>query len=421
MSEHLRNWAGNFEYGAARVHRPATIEAIQELVHHARKVRALGTRHSFNDIADTPEDLISVEHLKRVVSLDRTAQTVTVEAGIVYGSLSRYLAREGFALHNMASLPHISVAGACATATHGSGDANGNLASAVTAMEIVTADGNCVELSRERDGEAFLGAVVGLGALGVVVRMTLNVEPAFKVAQEVFERLPVASLEAHFDEITSSAYSVSLFTDWRDDSVNQVWRKHRVGEVHAWESEDTFFGASLATEKLHPLAGMSAENCTEQMGIVGPWFERLPHFRMEYTPSNGEELQSEYLLPRRHAVAAMRAVGDLGDQLAPHLFISEVRTIAADQLWMSPCYNQACVGVHFTWKQHWPEVKRLLPLIESKLEPFEARPHWGKLFTTEPQRVQALYARLLDFRRLRHTHDPDGKFSNAFVDRYVGW
>jgi xylitol oxidase len=358
-----------------------------------------------------------MEHLDRVVSLDREARTVTAEAGITYGALSRFLDGEGYGLHNMASLPHISVAGAYATATHGSGDANGNLATAVAGMEIVTADGALVELSR--DDAAFCGAVVGLGALGAVTRITLDVEPAFKMAQEVYGRLPVAQLDENFDEITSSAYSVSLFTDWQGDTINQVWRKHRIGQGGAVRTTASFFGASRATKKLHPLDGVSAENCTDQMDIVGSWCERLPHFRMEFTPSNGEELQSEYLLPRQHAVAAMRGIRELRDALAPHLFISEVRTVAADSLWMSPCYQRDCVGIHFTWKQHWPEVERLLPLIEAQLEPFEARPHWGKLFTMAPERVRSLYERLTDFKRLVRSFDPEGKFTNSFVQRYV--
>ena len=415
----LRNWAGNYSYHASRVHRPATVQQVQELVHGARKVKGLGTRHSFNDIADTPEDLISLEHLNRVVSLDRDRSTLTVEGGITYGALDEVLDREGFALHNLASLPHISIVGACATATHGSGDVNGNLATSVAGMQIVTAAGSLVQLSRDRDGDAFNGVPVGLGGLGIVTRVTLDVEPTFHVAQVVYERLPVAQLDEHFDEITSSAYSVSLFTDWQGSTVNQVWRKHRLSEGQALLAEPMFFGASLATEKLHPLEGVSALNCTEQMGTAGPWYQRLPHFKMEFTPSNGNELQSEYLMPRQYAVEAMRAIRELRDNLSPHLFISEVRTVAADALWMSPCYNRDCVGIHFTWKQHWPEVRKLLPLIEEKLEPFEARPHWGKLFTISPSRMQGLYQRMPDFQRLLRSNDPEAKFSNRFVDRYV--
>lgn len=413
------NWARNYRYHAARLHTPETVEQAQELVAHHRKIRALGTRHSFNSIADTTEDLISLARLNHIISIDRERHTVSVEGGIRYGELCQQLHREGYALHNLASLPHISVAGACATATHGSGDANGNLATAVAALEIIAADGEIVTLSREQNSETFAGAVVALGSLGVITRLTLDITPTFQMRQVVYENLPLAELNAHFDEITGSAYSVSLFTDWRSETFTQVWRKQRLTDDVPPAPEPTFFGATLATRPLHPLASLSAENCTEQMGIPGPWHERLPHFRMEFTPSSGEELQSEYIVPRQHALAAIHAVAELKEQIAPHLLICEVRTIAADPFWMSPCYQQACVGIHFTWKQDWPAVERLLPGIEETLAPFAARPHWGKLFTMSPARLESLYEKLPDFRRLLASYDPESKFHNAYLTTYL--
>ncbi len=419
MMENQRNWAGNYTYSAARWHRPETVEQVQELVARCRKLKVLGTRHSFNGIADSTEDLLSLEHFDHVVASDRERRTVTVEAGVRYGQLCRHLHREGYALHNLASLPHISVAGACATATHGSGDSHGNLATAVSAMEIVTADGEVLVLSREQHGQQFQGAVIGLGGLGVVTKLTLDISPTFAMRQDVYENLPLAQLEEHFDEIVSSAYSVSLFTDWRSASFNQVWLKRRVGDGASLELAPEWFGATPATSPRHPIAGLSAVNCTEQMGIPGPWQERLPHFRMDYTPSSGEELQSEYLVPRQHACAALRAIGRLGEHVAPLLQISEVRTIAADTLWMSPCYQQACVAIHFTWKKDWPAVRKLLPRIEEQLAPLDARPHWGKLFTMPPTRLRSLYEKLPDFQQLLRQYDPQGKFRNAFLDAYI--
>jgi alditol oxidase len=419
MQDTQRNWAGNYTYSAARWHTPETLEQLQELVAGAARLRALGSRHSFNGIADSTEDMVSLAHLNRVVALDAGRRTVTVEGGIRYGELGRFLAQHGYALHNLASLPHISVAGACATATHGSGDANGNLATAVVALELVNADGELVALSRERDGERFDGAVVGLGGLGVVSKLTLEVEPAFLVAQDVYERLPVAELEAGFDAIMGHAYSVSMFTDWRSDYVNQVWLKRRVAGEAASQPAPTFFGAAHVPVDRHPIAEVPAANTTTQRGLAGPWHERLPHFRLEYTPSAGAELQSEYFVPRRHALAALAAVRALREQVAPLLMISEVRSIAADRLWMSPCYGQACVGLHFTWQPDWPEVRELLPRLEEALAPFEARPHWGKLFTMAPERVRALFPRLADFRALLGSFDPHGKFRNAFLEAYV--
>ncbi len=419
MMEDRRNWAGNYTYRAAKVHRPETLAQVQELVASRRRVKALGSRHSFNAIADSPEDVISLERFERVVAIDRERRTVTVDAGVRYGHLCWELHRVGFALPNLASLPHISVAGACATATHGSGDRNGNLATAVAAMELVTADGAVLVLSRDRHGEEFRGAVVGLGGLGVVTRLTLDLVPTFEMRQDVYEDLPLARLAAHFDDIVASAYSVSLFTDWRGARFHQVWLKRRVTDGAALEVDPMRFGAKPATDQRHPIDGLPAQNCTAQLGRPGPWHERLPHFRMEFTPSSGAELQSEYLVPRRHAVAALRAIDGLRDRVAPLLQVSEVRTIAADDLWLSPCHGQSCVGIHFTWVPEWPAVRALLPLIEERLAPLEARPHWGKLFTTPPARLQALYPKLPDFRDLLRRYDPAGKFRNAFLDRYV--
>ena len=419
MADAPTNWAGNIHYSAARWHWPETLEQLQAVVRRTRKLRVLGSRHSFNTIADTPEDLVSLERMPETVTVDRERQTVTVNAGLRYGRLGQLLEREGFALHNLASLPHISVAGACATATHGSGDRNGNLATAVAALEMVTAAGELVTLSRQQRPDQFDGAVVALGALGVVTRLTLDVSPTFAMRQDVYENLPLAQLEEYFDTITSSAYSVSLFTDWREPRFNQVWLKRRLTTEDDFEAAPQFFGATLATRRLHPIGALSAESCTEQLGRRGPWHERLPHFRVDGTPSAGEELQTEYFLPRANALAGIRAVFQLGARLSPLLMITEIRTIAADGLWLSPCYQQDSLALHFTWQRDWPAVRQLLPLIEAQLAPLGARPHWGKLFTLPPAQVQAGYARLADFQHLLGQYDPGGKFRNAFVDRYI--
>ena len=419
MANTQRNWAGNIEYSAARWHWPETVEQAQEVVRASRKLRVVGSRHSFNTIADTPADMLSLERLPEQVTVDAAGQTVTVSAGLRYGRLGQLLDAAGYALHNMASLPHISVAGACATATHGSGDQNGNLPSAVSALEFIRADGELVRLSRAQHPDEFYGAVVALGALGVVTALTLDIAPAFEMRQEVYEDLPWAQVEALFDEITASAYSVSLFTDWQTEHINQVWLKRRIAAGEAFDPAPEFFGARPAARKLHPIGALPADSCTEQLGQRGRWHERLPHFRMDFTPSAGEELQTEYLLPRANALAALRAARELREPIGRLLMISEIRTVAADRRGMSPCYQQPCVALHFTWQPDWPAVSQLLPRLEAALAPLGARPHWGKLFTLAPAQVQAGYARLADFRQLLHTYDPDGKFRNAFVDRNI--
>lgn len=412
----LTNWAGNYTYGAARVHRPESVEQLQELVAGGRRLRALGSRHSFNAIADTPGDLIALERLNRVVALDRERGTVTVEGGIRYGELCHWLNGEGLALHNMASLPHISVAGACATATHGSGDRSGNLATAVAGLELVAAGGELVRLSREEDAERLRGAVVGLGCVGVAARLTLDVEPAFTMSQEMYEGLTLDRVEADLEAIMGLAYSVSVFTDWCNDARTQLLVKRRAADAPC---EGELFGARPAREPRHPILERPADNCTQQLGVAGPWNERLPHFRLEFTPSAGEELQSEYFVPRARAAEAVRLMRELGPQIAPHLQISELRSIAADDLWMSPCYRQDSVGVHFTWVKDWPAVRGLLPLLEARLAPLGARPHWGKLFVTPPAELRERCERLPEFRRLAQELDPEGKLRNPFVDAYI--
>jgi alditol oxidase len=410
------NWAGNLTYGTDRLYAPGSVEEVRQVVKSCAKMRALGTRHSFNAIADSTQNQISLKRLDQI-ALDEKVQTVTVGAGVTYGKLSPYLDDHGYALHNLASLPHISVAGAIATATHGSGVHNGNLATAVAALELVTAAGELLTLSRQKDGERFNGMVVGLGALGVVTSVTLNLLPAYKMAQSVYENLSFVHLKDHFDDIFSSGYSISLFTDWQHHQATQVWIKRRLtpGDKNDWQPE--FYGAKLATAKLHPIAGHDAEPCTEQQGIPGPWYERLPHFRMNFTPSSGRELQTEYFVPRERGYEAILAVEKLRDRIKPHLFITELRTIAADGLWMSTAYRRDSLTIHFTWKPEWPEVSKILPLIEKQLEPFDPRPHWAKLFTLPPARLQAQYARLAEFQELLKLYDPEGKFRNEFINR----
>ena len=419
MNDSLKNWAGNLTYSTDQLDTAQSVEQIRDYVKRQAHVKVLGTRHCFNNIADSTHSLLSLKSMDKVVELDASSSTVIVDAGITYGQLAPYLHAKGFALHNLASLPHISVAGACSTATHGSGEKNGNLATAVAALELVNAAGDLVQLSRKDDPDTFPGAVVGLGALGVITKLTLNLQPTFLVRQYVYENLPLAEFKQHFDTIEASAYSVSLFTDWQKQRMNEVWIKSRIDDTKPFDAAPTFFGATRATRNLHPIAELSPENCTEQMGVPGPWFERLPHFKMGFTPSAGKELQSEYFVPREHAVEAILAIERLRDHITPVLLISEIRAIAADDLWLSPCYKQPCITIHFTWKQDWPAVSKLLPVIEKELAPYHARPHWGKLFSISPAVLKSIYKKLPDFTGLALKYDPHAKFRNEFLNTNI--
>ena len=413
-----QNWAGNLRYAATEFHRPRSVDELSELVSATPSAKALGSRHSFNRIADTAGAHFSLELMPRELAIDPESRTVTVNAGARYGEFVEQLDAAGWAVHNLASLPHISVAGAIATGTHGSGDRNGSLATAVAALELVTADGALITARR---GEPdFDGMVVALGALGILTRITLDIEPAFDVRQDVYENLPWSSLAENFDAITSSAYSVSLFTHWaEEEGISLAWRKSRTDGQAGQQFGADFFGATRARRELHPLPDVPAENTTKQLGAAGPSWNRLPHFRLEFTPSNGEELQSEYLVPRRHALAAIDAVRGIAARIRPHLFVSELRTIAADELWLSPSFGEDSVGFHFTWRQHIDEVTALLPQLDAVFAPFDARPHWGKVFETDADRLAALYPRLPAFRALAAGLDPEGKFRNGFLKRWI--
>ena len=412
------NWSGNYHYSTDKVLQPATVAETQDAVRSVAGVRALGTRHSFNGIADSTIAQISTLKLKDI-TLDAKAHTVTVGAGIRYGDLAVVLDAKGFALHNLASLPHISVGGACCTATHGSGRGNGNLATAVTAIEFVAGDGSVRTLSRDKDGDRFAGAVVALGSLGVVTHLTLAVQPRFDMTQIVYQDLPFSELEHHLADIMGAGYSVSLFTDWQNGRAGEVWIKRRVDQGGASAPPAHFYNATLATRKLHPILGHPAEACTDQMNIVGPWYERLPHFKLNFTPSSGQELQTEFFVPFERGYDAIRAVETMRDRITPHLYITELRAIAADDLWMSMAYQRASLAIHFTWKLEPDAVMNLLPQIERTLAPFGARPHWAKVFTMSSSQIEPLYPRMKDFRALCKEFDPQQKFLNRYIADHI--
>ncbi|MEV4035799.1 FAD-binding protein [Streptomyces umbrinus] len=413
MAEALTNWAGNITYSAKELQQPHSLDALRALVSRADRVRVLGSGHSFNEIADPGSEgvLLSLTGLPPSVEVDAEARTVRVAGGVRYAELARAVHERGFALPNMASLPHISVAGSVATGTHGSGNANGSLASPVREVELVLADGSALAIGR--GDPRFSGAVTSLGALGVVTALTLDLEPDFEVAQHVFGRLSLAELD--FETVSASAYSVSLFTDWRRSGFVQAWVKRRTDVP--W---DGFPWAEPATEAMHPVPGMPAGNCTQQFGVPGPWHERLPHFRPEFTPSSGAELQSEYLLPRPHATGALRALDAIRERIAPVLQVCEVRTVAADRQWLSPAYGRDTVALHFTWVENTAAVLPVVRRVEEALTPFDPRPHWGKVFTMAAPVVRGRYPQLAEFRKLAEELDPTGTFRNAFVGEVLG-
>lgn len=404
----MKNWAGTYEYRARELHRPRTLEELQELVARAPRLHVLGSRHTFNDIGDADE-LVTLDDLPADIVFGEG--TVTCGGAVRYGELAEALHAEGLALHNLASLPHISIAGAIATATHGSGERLGNLATAVAGLDLVTSDGEVRTIAR--GDEDFDGLVVGLGALGAVSRVTLDVEPAYEMTQRVYEGLAWDALFAHFDEIQAGGDSVSVFTQWGEEA-GSVWLKAR-----ADEPRDELFGALPANGERHPVPGIDPVHCTRQQGVPGLWSDRLPHFQMGFTPSVGEEIQSEYHVARPDAVPAIEALRALGGALRPALQTAEIRTVAADDLWLSAQYAQETVGFHFTWRREPDLVGRLVAALEVALAPFAPRPHWGKLFLAGAATIADRYERLPDFVRLTERLDPRGAFRNDWLERHV--
>lgn len=408
-SSALTNWAGNVTFRPRAFHRPGSVAELQELVAGSDRLRVLGSGHSFSTVADTDGDLVSLAAL--APRLEIGDGTVTVSGGLRYGDAMERLHAAGRALRNTGSLPHIMVAGASATGTHGSGDGNPVLAASVSGMEIVGADGELRTVLRG-DPE-FAGSVVAMGALGVVVSLTLDTVPAFDVRQTVV--LGLADLDAA-SEALAAAYSVSLFTQWDRAGFTQVWLKQRASEAPL---PDGWLGTTPADGPRHMTPGEDAACCTAQGGTVGPWFERLPHFRLDFTPSSGEEIQSEWFVPRASLVDALHALDAIRDTITPVLLVSEVRTLAADDLWLSGASGRDSAALHFTWVPDSAAVAPVVAAVEQALEPFVARPHWGKVFATTPERMAEVYPRLGGFGALARKADPAGKFRNAFLDRYV--
>jgi alditol oxidase len=404
------NWAGNVVFSSREVHRPASVAQLQELVARSDRVRALGSGHSFSRIADTDGEHVTLAGLPPVVEIDAAAATARVSAGLRYGEFTGRLHEAGFALPNLGSLPHIAVAGACATGTHGSGQGNGALATAVSAVELVGADG---ELRTVRRGDAeFPGSVVALGALGIVTALTLDLRPTFGIRQWIYEGLALEDAE----EALAAGYSVSLFTHWAGAGFEQVWLKQRDTEP---EPPVRWLGATRAPSQVHMVPGVDPQHCTPQLGEPGPWHERLPHFRLAFTPSSGDELQSEYFVHRAALAGALRAIDSVRDHLRPVLQVSEIRLVAADDLWLSPAQGRDTAALHFTWVPDTDAVLPAVAALESALAEFGARPHWGKVFGTAPAAVASLWAHLPDFANLMLKHDPEGKFRNAMLETYL--
>lgn len=410
-----RNWGGNLTYVATGLARPGDLDELRSVVLDAPLVKPLGTRHSFSPAADADGGLlVSLERMRRPPELDTARRRVRVSAATTYGELAPVLHAHGLALENLASLPHCTVAGTVATGTHGSGHQLRGLGSAVAACELLTADGTLLHLARGDEG--FDGVVVGVGALGIVTSLTLDLVPATQMRQLVYEPLTWQALADQPDTVLDCARSVSVFTRWSGEHAGHVLVKDHADAP----LPEQVAGARPADGPRHPVhtLGRTADGVTEQGGVPGPWYERLPHFRLEHTPSDGAEVQAEYFVDRAHGPAVVQALRPLGALMDPLLRVCELRTVAADELWLSPAQGRDTLALHFTWALDQPGVEAVLAQVEQALAPFEPRVHLGKLFVTDdPLRHQP---RAADFAALRTRLDPNGRFLTGFVRRLLG-
>ena len=403
-----QNWSKNVEFNDRAYFQPDSLTALQDLVRGNQKIRARGTAHCFNEIANTSSYAINLAKMPQTIEVNSEQKSVLVAAGITYGELALVLHSQGWALGNMASLPHISIAGSISTGTHGSGVSNQNLANQVQSMDIVTAEGEFRHI--DRASPAFNALVVGLGLGGIVYQYELKIEPTFKVRQVIYPAIPLDVLQRNFDQIMGSAYSVSYFTDWSSAHIGNLWCKFRDDET----IPESIGGSSQGDKKFHPIPAVDPVACTEQFGVAGNWHDRLSHFKLEFTPSVGEEIQTEFFVDRKDAAAAIEAVSLLGEEVSPLLWITELRTIAADNLWLSGAFERDCLAIHFTWKKE-DAIYPVIEMVEVALRPFNYRPHWGKVFTADAKYLATAYPKMREFKALVEALDPKKKFENSFT------
>ena len=406
----MQNWSKNVDFNDREFYQPESLAELQELVRSNQKIRARGTAHCFNEIANTSSYAVNLAKMPKVIEVNAQNPSVKVSSGLTYGELAPILHSQGWALNNLASLPHISIAGSISTGTHGSGIKNQNLANQVLSLDIVTAEGNIQNI--DRTNPAFNALVVGLGLGGIVYQYELKVEPTFKIRQVIYPEIPLDILQRNFDQIMGTAYSVSYFTDWGSDRVGNLWCKFRDDE----EIPESVGGRNKADKKYHPIPAVDPVACTEQLGEAGDWHQRLSHFKLEFTPSVGEEIQTEFFIDRKDAAAAIESLTQLSNEITPLLWITELRTIAADRLWLSGAYERDTLGIHFTWKKLdaiYPVVEK----VEAALRPFNYRPHWGKVFTADAQYLSTVYPKMSEFKALIAGLDPAKKFENTFTRR----
>lgn len=405
----LANWGGNLAFEQAEVVKPKTISELAEMV-RVNKVRPVGTLHSFSPIAKGEGLLMSTANLAIKPELDSDRSVVRFGAAMRFGELALFLEQNGFALRNMGSLPHISVAGAAATGTHGSGDKNQILSSSLTSFSYLNHEGELIKV--EKQDPLFEAFRLGLGAYGIWVEAELSIVPSFQIRQDIFLEIPWSYFLEDPSRLTSAGYSVSLFGKWGTSTISQTWVKSEVEDPRAGVPI-----AAIAPEQnsKRELADGVGDNLTEQGGKPGPWLHRLPHFRLDASPSAGNEIQTEYFFTRDKIAHAIEAVHSVAGKINPVLIISEIRSIAQDDAWLSPMRRGDSIALHFTWKNEPELVDIAVQELEKVLAPMEPIPHWGKVHHFTQSDLERAHPMLSKAREQFENADPSGKFSSDYL------
>jgi FAD-linked oxidoreductase len=425
------NWARNQSCRPAEICRPDSLEALRRRVGEARaagrKLRLAGAGHSWSPLACTDGCLISLSRLDRVVEIDAAARTATVEAGMSMGRLVEALDEQGLALPTIGGMLRQSVGGTIATATHGTGAAYGNLATAVTRLESLTPAGEL--RSWTADASGFHGAVVSLGALGPVVRLTLQCEPAFGVRSEEYP-LPIEGLVRHLDQYlaendyfqffdlvhTERAYLFCMNRDAAGMAAKSRWRRLREWVAAGMETLSSS-AAMWLTDKL-PLAiplsqKVALVTLLSGKTRLGRSFEVLSHENIGF-----RYRELEVAIPRERAAEAVRAVRKMvKDQGLRVDMPITYRFVKADGLWLSPAYGRDTCYVSFATARRDPAfVESFFDEAERLMRRFDGRPHWGKCFSSKREYFQRAYPKWQDFDALRARLDPERAYANDMID-----
>uniref|UniRef100_A0A915D0Y3 FAD-binding PCMH-type domain-containing protein n=1 Tax=Ditylenchus dipsaci TaxID=166011 RepID=A0A915D0Y3_9BILA len=419
----LLNWGGNFNFSTQDIKYPTTTAGVQQLVKECKgKIRPVGTRHSFSEIANTNDTLICLVHMNLILSVDPSVPSVTVQAGITYTDLIPFLQSIGLAIPMMASLGEISIAGAINTAVHGSGAGIGNLATQVLGLQMVLADGSVVQYSKGQNDTELAAATVGLGALGIVTQVTLQAQPTYNLAINVFENMDMSVLDTQLYNITHSGYAINMWSTFGTPGVlDQVWITTKVDSngVNAYGNVSQLYGAPAATAQSSPIAALPPTYVVPQMGIVGPYYERLTDYDLGLSGQEGQQTQSEYYVDFDDFVPALKALQTLSAEINAVVYVALFRITEKDELWMSPQYKKTTMAIHFSWQPKLDQVMALLPKIEAALAPFNPIPHWGKLYTLKPEQYLPLLPKYPEWREQVELHDPTHKFRNKWLEENI--